>query len=62
MTEKQIETILNLCKSKYKTCPFGCAKDGSLNCSYNIRNIDCQPAKDYISQNPTLFCRVFNLP
>lgn len=49
----QHDRALDLCKSSYPTCPFGCAKDGAPNCAHNVHEARCEPGKRVLHLFPS---------
>lgn len=47
LIDKMLDNVVRVCAEKYPVCPFGCGKDGGANCHQNIKDVACQPAKDY---------------
>lgn len=39
------DLALDACRSSFPPCPFSCAKDGSANCDYHVRNCECEPGR-----------------
>ena len=39
------DAALDWCIARYGTCPFGCAKDGALNCQRHVAWGECEPGR-----------------
>lgn len=42
------DRALALCRKEYGTCPFGCAKDGAINCNWHVTEGHCEPGRKTI--------------
>jgi hypothetical protein len=44
------DLALDVCRSRFPVCPFGCAKDGAANCDYNVRQGACEPGRQTVAE------------